>query len=190
MKLTDMQNDPMKTDDNRFVLNFRKWLLLDPCLRRAAGPEVLEQMEAWKPLLRFFKIHRLNPPDFAQIPIEFDEDDDVESILRKLIEPMLGLDNPQADPAIKGSHVFVNAVHDIFCQLGPERRAVVYHLFQGHDAILYPLLLAKGSCTAEEYAGGLMAAHLLLADEIGAKAYNAQLRAFVKDAKTALRLMT
>ena len=182
----------MEAEPNHpFVAGFEKWLLLDPCLSSCAGPEKVDQMARWLPLTRYYETSGIKAPDFAQIPVEVGDDDDVDSILMKRIEAMMGLDNPEADKFIGDSKTFVEAVGLVFRQLGPEKWAVMYCLFKCHEAVLFPLLLVTGRCTAQEYANGLMAAHCLLMafGDIDSDQEAAQSRGFREDAYVVLQFL-
>ncbi|OGW69375.1 MAG: hypothetical protein A2036_03460 [Omnitrophica bacterium GWA2_50_21] len=183
----------MEADPNHpFMTGFGKWLLLDPCLSSCAGPERVDQKARWLPLSRYFEAKGIHAPDFAQIPVDVGENDDVDTILRRQVEPMFGLDNPEADKIIRSSKAFVEVVVRDFKQLGPEEWTVMFCLFQFHQAVLFPLLLVTGRCTAQEYANGLMAAHCLLTtafSDVDDEQHEEQTRGYREDAQVVLQFL-
>lgn len=182
-----MEKDP----GNTFVAGFSKWLLFDPCLSRCAGPECVDQIARWQPLYRFYESESLNAPDFAQIPVD-ENCNDVDSILKDRAGHLFVTNDPQEELFIEGAKKYVKAVDLYFRNLGPEEWAAMWLLHSFHEAILFPLLLVTGRCSAQEYANGLMAGHCLLTTAFGdvdVDAHAKQVRGFREDAQIVLQFL-
>jgi hypothetical protein len=177
--------------DHVFVTQFGKWLLLDPMLRSCAGAEIIDQMARWQPVLTYLTDRGLRMPSFPQIPIECDETDDTLSVLRKLSGPMLG-DDAKEDEFEKGVLQFLTAVEADFSRLDLEEQAVIFFLTRGHGYTLFPMMLAKGRCTASQYSNGVMAAQCLLVDvfpDVNDKAHSELTRNYREDAQIVLNFL-
>jgi hypothetical protein len=177
--------------DYVFVTQFGKWLLLDPMLRSCAGPEIIDQMARWQPVLTYLTDRGLRMPSFPQIPSECDETDDTLSVLQKLSGPMLG-DDPKRDEYEKLVLQFLTAVEADFSRLDLEEQAVIFFLSRGHGYTLFPMMLAKGRCTASQYANGVMAAQCLLVDvfpDVNDKAHSELTRNYREDAQIVLNFL-
>jgi hypothetical protein len=188
-RLLAVQRSLEAAPQHPFLKDFQIWLLLDPCLRPCAGPEITDQLARWHPLTRFFDDLKLTAPSLPQIQFELEDTDDVESILSKYWG---GVSDPGDVDYVASVKAFLGSVHDVFKKLGPEEWAVMYALFQCHNAVLFPLLLVTGRCTAQEYANGLMAAHLLLTtvlSEVTPADHAAQTEGFRKDAEVMLQFL-
>jgi hypothetical protein len=175
-----------------FMRGFGKWLLLDSCLSPCAGPEQVDQMARWSPLFRYFEAHNLKAPQFPQSSMHLNEEDDVDSILRRQIGSNQESNNPKDDEYLRNSKAFVEFVDAEFRRLGPEEQVVMFYLFQCHHVVLFPLLLVTGQCTVQEYTNGLMAAHCFLStafSDITPKQHETQSRAFREDAQVSLQFL-
>jgi hypothetical protein len=183
----------LEADSNHpFLKDFGKWLLLDLCLSSCAGPEVVDQMARWTPLFLFYEEHHLSPPSFSQGSFELSDDDSAESFLRKRVTGMCGDFSSDTEEYIQRGIAFTDSVSAIFRRLGPEEWAVMNILFNGHRAILFPLLLVTNRCTAQEYANGLMAAHCMLSGTFGDvndEQHAEQTRCFKEDASIVLEFL-
>ncbi|MES2476214.1 MAG: ATP-binding protein [Verrucomicrobiota bacterium] len=190
------------TPKHPFLKEYKKWLLLDPCLSRCAGPEAVDQIARWSPLSEFYQKNGLKAPDFPQIPIDLEEEDDFESVLKKrngddidfetgdeAIDLRIAKLNKSFDRKVR---LFGKRINGIFKKLGHEEQAVLLFLFNGHGVVLFPLLLVMGQCTAQEYANGVMAAHCLLTTAFGDvtnKAHAAIARNYREDARICVEFL-
>ena len=190
--LLDAQRLLENTQNHTFRSGFKVFLICDPCLSRCAGPEALDQIARWQPLFRFYKQHGFSPPDFAQVPVELNPDDDVSSVVRKRIESTHFADNPSSKECIVKAIEFAEAIERVALRLGPEELAVMFYLFCINHGILFPLLLSTGDCSVAEYANGLMASHGLLTTAFSGvteRDHQKMWRAFSLDAQIAVRFL-
>ena len=162
-------------DDRKegLTVDLERILFADRILHSCAGPEVTEQMARWSPALQFLERNGQKLPSLPQ-----------SMTWRK---PTMKFRREIVSNGFKES--FVDFVLVQYQCLPPEKRAVVTYLNALHRGpVLFPLVLAHGFCTADEYASGVMAAECSLAKVFGmtAKAHRKAFIALRDDARTAL----
>jgi hypothetical protein len=81
-------------------------------------------------------------------------------------------DNPEEDEYFRSNRDlyvvpkdFADSMESIYKSLTAERRATVYALHATHGVVIFPLLLAQGKCSVNEYASGVMAVHGVVAED-------------------------
>jgi hypothetical protein len=153
--LFSIQKEFIEQGKEELSVSLEPYLRCDPILRRCAGPEVADQMARWSPVLQLLRNHGQKLPSLPQTMRSED------------IKEELGLE--LSDCGFTES--FVSFVRDQYQSLSAEWRTVVMYLCSVHNGqILFPIVLAKGCCTPDEYASGVMAADCTLAGVFGVKA--------------------
>lgn len=132
--------------EDELSLDFGRYLLSDQMLSRVAGPEHLEQVARWSPVYSFLKDYGLTLPNIDRTLSQDPEEERIDHVQR-----------------FKNEHaLFIDEMRKVYGSLTIERRTVVTFLRNIHDgSVLFPVLLATGRCTPDEYASGVMAAHCL-----------------------------
>jgi hypothetical protein len=152
--LYGVQKEVIESREECLSLHFAKCLRGDGIFYPAPGPnEEMAQRSRWHPVYAWMKELGLKLPSLVQYwgdQIESPEEDDEFGNNRDAYVP------PKA---------FVDAVENIYKSLSPEQRAAVYALHAGHNVVLFPILLALGKCSANEYASGVLAVHGVVAEE-------------------------
>jgi hypothetical protein len=138
----EIQRCEIETGKSEFIQNFRDCIAVDNIIRRCAGPELIDQMRRWRPVLDWLEKHEVSLPNHPQTVIESTEEKDV-------------FTTPED---IK----FVDFISDQFTQLSNSQKAVVYYFFHTHAAVVFPIVLSQFLCTPSEYANGVMASEVLL----------------------------
>jgi len=134
--------------------HFDKCLRGDGILYPAPGPnEEMAQRSRWSPVYEWMESIGLTLPSLVQYwgdQVENPEEDDEVRNNRDAYLP------PQH---------FVEAIEGIYRSMSPEQRAAVYALHAAHNVVMFPLLLALGKCSVNEYASGVMAIHGVVAED-------------------------
>ncbi len=134
--------------------HFDKCLRGDRILYPAPGPnEMMAQQSRWIPVHKWMESLGLKLPSLVQYwgdQVENPEEDDEVRNNRDAYLP------PQH---------YVEAIEGIYKTMSSEQRAVVYTLHAAHNAVLFPMLLALGKCSVNEYASGIMAIHGVVAED-------------------------
>lgn len=133
--------------------DFAAGLMRDATLYRCAGPEQVEQLGCWKPIRMFLGSHELVLPNLEGPAFD---------------DPELYADEEEYEQAMLGSRPpeeFVSGVSEIYQSMSAAQRSVVTCLhFLHNGAVLFPITLAQGQCTPQQYTEGVLAANLLLED--------------------------
>ena len=171
--LLSIQHEWVESGRDDLAQEFAAGLVRDGCLFPVAGPEQVEQRARWGAI-------EPDRTELAGLPVVAEAE-----ALRARLEPV------SAELVARLSkEPMVEALRARYFALPPQHRAVVMMLHALHEgALLFPLALGEGRCTASEYAVGVMAGQAVLttgfADVTGAAHSEAgnQLR---EDARTAL----
>lgn len=148
-----VQKEIIDSCEECLSLHFDKCLRGDGIFYPAPGPnEEMAQRSRWQPIYAWMKSLGLKLPSLLQYwgDHENPEDDDEFRNNRDSYVP------PQT---------FVDAIEGIYKSLPPEHRATVYALHAAHNVVLFPLLLAQGKCSVNEYASGVMAVDGIVAED-------------------------
>jgi hypothetical protein len=137
----------IEAKDCDFVQNFRDYIAIDNIIRRCAGREVVDQLRRWEPVTKWLEENDIPLPSHPQVVIDSLKEKDVFT----------------TSSDIK----FVDFISEQFNQLSNSRKAVVLFFSQGHNAVVFPIVLAQFLCTPVEYANGVMASECLLAFSFG-----------------------
>jgi hypothetical protein len=135
-------------------LHFDKCLRGDGILYPSPGPnEEMAQQSRWIPVHQWVDDLGLRLPSLVQYwgdQVENPEEDD-------------GV-RDNRDAYLPTQH-FVEAIEGIYRSMSAEQRATVYALHAAHNVVLFPMLLALGKCSVNEYASGVMAIHGVVAED-------------------------
>lgn len=167
-------------------IDFENRLRADPILHPCAGPEVVEQYARWNPVFEYIEEKnaliddealRLKLPNLPQsMGFNADSLDDTEQ--KQFVQSCGFTDD------------FVSTVKNDYDALTEEERTVTMFLHAIHQAgILFPMLLAMGKCTPDQYASGVMAGHCILGEVFGDVASKDHRQTFIglrDDARTDL----
>lgn len=151
--LYGVQKEAIESQGECLSLHFDKCLRADGIFYPAPGPnEEMAQRSRWHPVYAWVQELGMKLPSLLQYwgDQENPEDDEEFRNNRDAYVP---------------SQAFVDAIENIYKSLTPEQRAVVYALHATHNVVLFPMLLALGRCSANEYASGVMAVHGVVAED-------------------------
>lgn len=151
--LYGVQKEAIESRAECLSLHFDKCLRGDGIFYPAPGPhEEMAQRSRWHPVYAWMQEIGTELPSLLQYwgDHENPEEDDEFRNNRDAYVP------PQA---------FVDAIENIYKSLTPEQRAAVYALHAAHNVVLFPMLLALGKCSPNEYASGVMAVHGVVAED-------------------------
>ena len=128
------------------LAHLEKCVAIDPMLRSCAGPEVVDQLARWQPVLSYLNDHKMKLPSLIQIPIEVEKNSSLKDVLSQI-------------GGGESDEKFCRDMAKLILQAEPRQLAVTLFLHHGHDALLFPFILSLGLCSAQEYANGIMASH-------------------------------
>ena len=152
--LYGVQKEAIDRQQECLSLHFDQCLRGDGILYPAPGPnEEMAQRSRWGPVYQWMDSLRLKLPSLRQYwgdPTKNPEDDAEFRRNRADYVPP-----PE----------FVKAIEDIYKSLSPEQRSIVFAFHTAHQVVLFPMLLAIGKCSVNEYASGVMAIHGVVAED-------------------------
>jgi hypothetical protein len=171
--LFSIQKAFIEQEKEELSVSLEPYLFRDPILHRCAGPEVTDQMARWSPVLQFLQDHEQKLPSLPQ------------GISKQDLSEEVGVELSD----FNFTESFVSFVRDQYQSLPVEWRTVVMYLCAVHRGpVLFPIALAKGYCTPDEYASGVMAADCTIAGvfEVKAKEHRKEFINLRDDARTAV----
>jgi hypothetical protein len=152
--LYGVQREAIDKHQECLSLHFDKCLRGDGIFYPAPGPnEEMAQRSRWTPVYQWMDTLGWQLPSLRQYWGDHFE-------------------NPEEDAEFRNnrdsyvpSQAFMTAIEDIYKSLSPEQRSVVFALHAVHQVVLFPMLLAIGKCSVNEYASGVMAIHGVVAED-------------------------
>ena len=148
-----LQKEAVEANQECLSLHFDKCLRRDGIFYPAPGPnEEMAQRSRWHPIYAWMKSLEMKLPSLLQYWGDHENLEDDEEVRK----------NPDSYVPPKP---FVEAMESVYRSLSPEQRATVYALHATHNVVLFPLLLAQGKCSVNEYASGVMAIHGVVAED-------------------------
>ena len=149
-----VQKEAIESQQECLSTRFEKCLQDDGIFYPAPGPnEHMAQLSRWSPVYGWVHSLGLAMPSLRQYWGDHQE-------------------NPEDDEEFRSHRddyvppkSFSEAMEGIYKSLSPERRATAYALHVIHGVVMFPLLLAQGKCSVNEYASGVMAVHGVVAEE-------------------------
>jgi len=176
-----IQRDWIEPGTDQLTLKFADCLGQDATLFRCAGPEQMEQIARWLPLFDYLDELKLNLPSLSG-PFM---DDPTYYSTREEYEEAKQLATPAPE--------FVEAIEGEYQKLSPAQKAVVLMFFAGHDGmVLFPMLVALGLCSPNDYASAVVASHLSIAgvtSEVGSEDHASMFKGLKDDARTAIEFL-
>jgi hypothetical protein len=173
-----IQKDFVEVNKDELHTQFTKELYRDGILFRSAGPEVVEQLARWSPALAYLETLGLTLPALPgpfMGDYELSEDDGLAC-------------GGEEDGRL--SRGFVETLSHRYRALTAPQRTVAMFLHAIHGGVvLFPMVLAEGKCTPNEYAGGVLASHAMITGVFGDVKKGAHRKAFENcrsDARIAL----
>jgi len=147
-----VQTEVIEVHKECLSLHFDKCLRGDGIFYPAPGPnEEMAQRSRWMPVYQWMDSLGLTLPSLLQYWGDYE--------------------NPEGDEEFRNNRdsyvppqAFVEAIENVYKCLSPEQRATVYALHAAHNVVLFPMLLALGKCSVNEYASGVMAIHGVVAE--------------------------
>lgn len=152
--LYGVQKEAIESQAECLSLHFDKCLRSDGIFYPAPGPhEEMAQRSRWHPVYAWMQEIRMELPSLLQYWGD-------------------NLENPEEDEEFRNNRdayvppkAFVEVIENSYKSLTPEQRAAVYALHAAHRVVLFPMLLALGKCSPNEYASGVMAVHGVVAED-------------------------
>lgn len=155
-ELYGIQKDWVGKGEDELSTQFAQEILYDGMLFRCAGPEVLDQLYRWGPVLEYLNENDLELPNLCG---PFTDDPDMYGSEEEYQEAKL-----MATP----DTAFVEKVSELYQALTEPQRSVVMYLHAIHGGVvLFPIILALGRCNPNEYASGVIAANFAIGDVFG-----------------------
>jgi hypothetical protein len=149
-----IQKEVIDSGGECLSVHFEKCLKNDGILYPAPGPnEQMAQLSRWSPVYAWVHSLGLKMPSLRQYwgvhPENPEEDEEFRNNRDEYVP----------------SKSFSDAMEGIYKSLTPEQRATAYALHTIHGVVIFPMLLALGKCSPNEYASGVMAVHGVVAED-------------------------